>query len=69
MSSGKIQYLCTMVRGEALHQFDTLPDEVGSTTLEISKNIIVGLGTKLTPVNALSKKKRVMRCRKKIRMV
>ena len=28
----KIQYLCTMVRGEALRQCDMLSSELGSTT-------------------------------------
>ena len=28
----EIQYICTLVRGEALCQFDTLPDDIKSTT-------------------------------------
>ena len=51
----KMQYLCTMVCGEELNQFDTLSNEVGSTTLENLKNIILGLGTYFFLVNALSK--------------
>ena len=49
----KMQYLCTMVFGEELNQFDTLSTEVGSTTLENLKNIILGLGAYFFPVNVL----------------
>ena len=31
-SGGKIQYLCTLVRGKVLQQLETLSVEVGSTT-------------------------------------
>ena len=54
----KIQYLCTLVRGEALRQFDTLSAVVGSTTSENLKSIILGLGAYFSPVNSLSKEKR-----------
>ena len=57
----KIQYLCTLVRGEALRQLDTLSVEVRSTNSENLKYIILGLGTYLFPVNVLSKQKRTMR--------
>ena len=57
-----ILYLHMMVHGEALHQFDMLSAEVGSTTSQNSKNIILGLGTYFPPVNALSKRKCAM-CR------
>ena len=40
-----IQYLCTLVHGEALHQFDMLSDEVGSYIPEHLTSIILGLGT------------------------
>ena len=56
-----IQYLHILVRGEVLHQFDTLSSEVGFTNSENLKNIILGLGTYFFPVNALSKQKRAMR--------
>ena len=45
LTSGvKIQYLCTLVCGEALHQFDTFYYEVGSDTPENLTSIILGLG-------------------------
>ena len=40
----KIQYLCTLLRGEALHQLDMLSVEVGITTTRHSNCIILGLG-------------------------
>ena len=55
VASVNIQYLHVMVCGEALYQFDTLYAKVGSTTLEILTEIILGLGTYFTPVNSLSK--------------
>ena len=41
----KIQYLCTLLLGEVLSQFDMLYSEIGSTTSEKLKSIILGLGT------------------------
>ena len=41
----KIQYLCTLVHGEVLHQFYTFSAKVGSTTSENLKLVILGLGT------------------------
>ena len=49
-----IQYICTMVRGEHLHQFDTLSAEVGSASPENLMSIILVFGTYFPPVNALS---------------
>ena len=40
-----IQYLCTLLRGEVLRQFDMLSAEVGVTTPEILTSVILGLGT------------------------
>ena len=57
----KVQYLCTQVRGEVLHQFDALSNEVEGATPTTLENIILGLGTYFFPVNALSKKNCVMR--------
>ena len=51
-----IQYYCTLLHGEALHQLDTLSVEVGSTTSENLKIIVLVLGTYSFLVNALSKK-------------
>ena len=48
-----IQYLRTLVRLEALNQFGMMSAEVGCTTLEKPKNIILGLGTYFLPVNDL----------------
>ena len=41
----KTQYLCTLVRGEALRQFDMFSNVLGMNTSENSKFIIMGLGT------------------------
>ena len=56
VASLNIQYLRTLVCGEALSQFCTLSHEVGSTTSEHLKSIILGLGTYF-PL--------LMRCQKK----
>ena len=60
-SGVNIQYLRALVRGEALHQFDTFSVEVGIYTPENLTSIILGLGTHFFPFNALLKKKRAMR--------
>ena len=44
-AGAKIQYLCIILRGEALRQLETLHVEVGSTTIENLNIIILGLGT------------------------
>ena len=41
----KIHYMCTMLRGEALFQLDTLYVEFGSTTTTHLNRIILGYGT------------------------
>ena len=56
-----IQYLPTLVRGEALRQFDTSFSEVVSSSPENMTSNILGLGMYYFPVNLLSKQKRVMR--------
>ena len=56
-----IQYLQTLVRGEALRQFDVLSAEVDSDITEALTYIILGLVTYFLPVNALPKKNRAMR--------
>ena len=43
-AGANIQYLHTLVRGEALHHFDTLSAEVGSKTSEKLISIILGVG-------------------------
>ena len=44
-AGAKIQYLSTLVRGKALHKLDMLFAEVGNTTSDHLKFIILGLGT------------------------
>ena len=44
ISGAKIQYLCKLLCGEDLRQLDTLFAELGSTTSENLKSIILGLG-------------------------
>ena len=53
MGSANIQYLRKLVRGEVLRQFYPLSTEVGTTTSENLKSIILGLGTYFPPVNTL----------------
>ena len=61
----KIQYLCTLVHGKALRQFDSLSADVEvANTLNV-ETIILGLALYFSTVNLLSKKKRAMRCRMK----
>ena len=55
LAGANIQYLCTIVCGEALLQFDTLSAEVGSTTSENLKSVLFGLGAYFFPVNLISK--------------
>ena len=62
-SGAEIQYLHTLVHGEALRQFDTLSAEVESDTQENLTSIILGLGAYFFPVNAPSMWKRAMRRR------
>ena len=57
-----IKYLCKLVRGEELHQLDTLFSEVGITTSEHLRYNLLVLGTYFPPVNVLSKQRRAM-CR------
>ena len=43
-SSAKIQYICRVLCGEALHQFDTLCAQVESTNTTHLNRMILGLG-------------------------
>ena len=61
VASTNIQYLHTLIHGEALHQFNTLSDERLITTSENLKSIIFALGTYFFPANAISKQKHAMR--------
>ena len=57
----KYQYLQTLVRGEALGQFDSFSDDVeGTETLNVDY-IIRGSAQYFPHVNSLSKQKRTMR--------
>ena len=44
-TSTDVQYICTLLHVEALHQIDTLSIEVGSTNATHLNRIILGLGT------------------------
>ena len=52
----KIKYIGTTVRGDMLPQFDTFSAEVGITTSEKLKSVILVLVTYCFPVNSMSKK-------------
>ena len=41
----KLQYLCTIINGEALHQFDTFCAQFGNTIMAHLNQFILGLGT------------------------
>ena len=59
-ASAKLHCIYTLLRGEALHKFDTLCDQVRSTNITNLSRILLGLGTYSSPVNMLSKQKCVM---------
>ena len=56
-----IKYLCTLLNGELLRQFDMLYAEVGITTSENLKNFILGSGTYFFLLMSCHKKKRSLR--------
>ena len=58
----KIQFLRTMLRRGALRGFDVIAGQVGSTNNTHLQQIKEGLLSYFTPLNALNKKKRAMRC-------
>ena len=60
-SSCKNQYLHTLLRGEALHEFETLSAHIDHTTNKILNKIIFGQGTYFFPISALSKKNHALR--------
>ena len=45
-ASAKLQYICKLLLGEDLCQFDTLGDQVGSTNTKHLNCIILSLGEK-----------------------
>ena len=59
---GKINYLHTMLSGEALREFNGLPSQNSGTENSNLNHIKEGLLGYLAPINALSNKNRVMRC-------
>ena len=62
-TGGKINYLRTLLNGEALHEFKTLCANIGHTTSAHLEQILLLLGTHLFTINAFSKQKRAMRHR------
>ena len=66
-TDAKFQYLLTIVRGEVLHQFDLLSDDMENTDTSLTVDYILNdLVCYTPPVNSLSKQKRAMcRCMKK----
>ena len=61
VTAGKINYLRTLLRREALREFDELVSHNAGTNNSHLKFIQEGLLGYFTPINALSKKKRTMR--------
>ena len=60
VASAKIQYLRMLLRGEALHQLDTLSVEVVSTTVAHLNHIILSLGT--FPPLLIRRQSKIVRC-------
>ena len=60
-ATGKIQFLYTMLGGEALREFDVLEIQVGSTTNGHLKSIKESLIGYFFPINGINKQKRAMR--------
>ena len=62
-----MQYICTLVRGEVLYQFDLVSTDAKNTENLLDVDYLLkGLAWYLPPVNSLSKQKRAMRhCMKK----
>ena len=58
----KIQYLCTLVHVELLHQFDSMSTDVEGTNPLTVETIILELCVYFFPVNLISKQKCAMRC-------
>ena len=61
-ADAKFQYICTIVCGEALHQFDSLSADAESTENLNVDYIIRCLAQYPPPVNFLSKQKRSRLC-------
>ena len=59
-TGAKIQYLCTLVCGEALRHFDSFSDDVERTETLTAENIIKGLALYFPPINLLLKKNHAM---------
>ena len=60
-ASVKIQFLCTMLYGEPLREFDVIANQVGSTINAHLKQIKEGLLGYLFPLNMINKQKRATR--------
>ena len=43
-ANAKLQYLCTILSGESLRQFDTFCAQFGSTTMAYLNQAVLGLG-------------------------
>ena len=60
-ANANLQYLRILLCGEVLCQFDTLCAQVVITTIAHLNQVILSLCTYFSPVNFLSKEKRMMR--------
>ena len=56
-ASAKLQYLCTLLCGEALRKFDTFYDQLGSTNTAHVSRIVLDVDMYSFPVIMLSKQK------------
>ena len=61
IANTKLQYLHTLLRGEAPYEFYTFCIIIGSKNMSHLNQSILGLGTYFTLGNALSEQKRAMR--------
>ena len=61
-TGAKVIYLHTLVRGESLFQFDSLPADTGGANPLNVETVILGLGSHFFPVNSLPKQKHAISC-------
>ena len=61
-AGAKYQYICSLVRGEALSQFVSLSSDVEITKTLNVENIMKGLAQYPPPINSQSKQNRFMPC-------
>ena len=59
-TDSRVQYICTLVCGEALSNFDLLSADVEGRKNLVVETIILGVASYFYPVNSLLRKNRAM---------